>query len=112
MKKKSSGKKPIPLYRQKELSRKRPVGTRAYRSNDTAVIREDPPLPTHREAQPSLSGFDELSQTVNRSIGAASSVALHNALRRYGLEGEEAFLVLASRYLEIQEAARDRKSVV
>ena len=106
MKQKSSGKKPIPLYREKALSRKRPAGTRAYRSDDSAVIHEDPPLPADGETQPILSGFDELSQTANRTIGAASSVALNNALRRYGLEGEEAFLVLASRYLETQEAAR------
>ncbi len=106
MKQKSSGKKSIPLYRKKALSRKRPAVPRAYRSDDTAVIHEDPPLPADRETQPILSGFDELSQTANRTIGAASSVALHNALRRYGLEGEEAFLVLASRYLETKEAAR------
>lgn len=106
MKQKSSGKKPIPLYREKAPSRKRPARTRAYRSVDSAVIHEDPPLPADGETQPILSGFDELNQTANRTIGAASSVALNNALRRYGLEGEEAFLVLASRYLETQEAAR------
>jgi SAM-dependent methyltransferase len=106
MKQKSIRKKPTPLYRQKTVGRKRPVGPRAHRGNDTTVVREDPPLPVDRDAQPSLNGFDGLSQAANRSIGAASSIALHNALRRYGIEGEEAFLVLASRYLDTRKAAR------
>jgi len=53
-----------------------------------------------------LNGLDGLSQTAEQSIGTASSVALHNALRRYGIEGEEAFLVLAARYLDTRKAAR------
>jgi SAM-dependent methyltransferase len=56
--------------------------------------------------QTGLNGFDGLNQTREQSIGTATSVALHNALRRYGLEGEEAFLVLASRYLDTQKASR------
>lgn len=59
-----------------------------------------------RAVQASLNGFDGLSRTAELSIGAASSLALHNALRRYGIEGEEAFLVLASRYLDTRKAAR------
>lgn len=50
--------------------------------------------------------FAGLSQTSSQRIGAATSIALHNALRRYGLEGEEAFLVLASRYLDSRNAAQ------
>ncbi len=56
--------------------------------------------------QVGLNGFDGLEQTRDQSIGTATSVALHNALRRYGVEGEDAFLVLASRYLDTQKAAR------
>jgi len=56
--------------------------------------------------QVGLNGFDGLDQTRDQSIGAATSVALHNALRRYGVEGEDAFLVLASRYLDSQKSAR------
>jgi len=56
--------------------------------------------------QASLNGFEGLSLTKQQSIGSAVSIALHNALRRYGIEGEEAFLVLASRYLETQKVAR------
>ena len=55
--------------------------------------------------QVGLNGFDGLNQAREQSIGMATSVALHNALRRYGLEGEEAFLVLASRYLDTQKTA-------
>ena len=62
-------------------------------------------MPAHA-VQPALNGFDGLNQTRDQSIGTATSIALHNALRRYGLEGEEAFLVLASRYLDTQKAAR------
>ena len=42
---------------------------------------------------------------MEQPLGTAASVALHNALRRYGIEGEEAFLVLASRYLETRKIA-------
>jgi SAM-dependent methyltransferase len=56
--------------------------------------------------QTQLNGFEGLSPTREPSIGTATSVALHNALRRYGVEGEDAFLVLASRYLDTQKAAR------
>lgn len=59
-----------------------------------------------RAVQANLNGLDGLRQTVERSIGMASSVGLNNALRRYGIEGEEAFLVLASRYLDTRKAAR------
>lgn len=56
-------------------------------------------------AQASANGLDAWSQRTEQSAGAASSVALYNALRRYGIEGEEAFLVLASRYLDTRKAA-------
>ena len=58
-----------------------------------------------RSVQAKLNGFDEVNPARDPSIGAAPSVALHNALRRYGIEGEDAFLVLASRYLDTQKAA-------
>lgn len=58
-----------------------------------------------RAVQASLNGLDGLNQTPEQFIGA-SSFALHNALRRYGLEGEEAFLLLASRYLDTRKAGR------
>lgn len=106
MKQKSTKKKPTPLYRQETLRRKRSVTPRVHRGNDTAVVHEDPPLAVDRETQPSLNGFGGLSQPDSRPIEAASSIAIHNALRRYGLEGEEAFLVLASRYLDTQKVAR------
>ncbi len=56
--------------------------------------------------QESLNDLDGLSQTAKQSIGAAASTTLHNALRRHGIEGEEAFLVLASRYLDARKAVR------
>jgi hypothetical protein len=59
-----------------------------------------------RSVQAQLNGFDGLSQTRDPSIGTATSVALHNALRRYGIEGDDAFLILASRYLDTQKVAR------
>jgi len=36
---------------------------------------------------------------------SVSTIALHNGLRRYGLEGEEAFLALASRYLDVRKVS-------
>ena len=58
-----------------------------------------------RAVQVSLNGLDGLNQR-EQPIASAASVALHNALRRHGIEGEDAFLVLASRYLDTQKAAR------
>jgi hypothetical protein len=49
-----------------------------------------------RAVQVSLNGLDGLNQR-EQPLATAASVALHNALRRYGIEGEEAFLVFASR---------------
>ncbi|HEY6168172.1 MAG TPA: N-6 DNA methylase [Verrucomicrobiae bacterium] len=60
---------------------------------------------TSRAVQVGLNRFDGLNQMRDQSVGTATSVALHNALRRYGVEGEDAFLVLASRYLDTQKAA-------
>ena len=59
-----------------------------------------------RVVQTSLNGLGGMNQSPEQFIGAASPVALHNALRRYGLEGEEAFLVLASRYLDTRKVGR------
>jgi SAM-dependent methyltransferase len=59
-----------------------------------------------RAVQVGLNGFDGLTQTRGQPAGTATSAALHNALRRYGIEGEDAFLVLASRYLDKQKAVR------
>lgn len=72
------------------------------RLNEDGVLNGTP----SRAVQANLNGLDGLSQIAEQSIGAASSAALHNALRRYGIEGEEAFLVLASRYLDTRKAAR------
>ncbi len=58
-----------------------------------------------RPVQVGLSGLDGLNHR-EQPIATATSVALHNALRRYGVEGEDAFLVLASRYLDTQKAGR------
>ncbi|MGA2748105.1 MAG: N-6 DNA methylase [Verrucomicrobiota bacterium] len=56
--------------------------------------------------QPSLHGFDGLSQTEEPSAGSPATGPLDAVLRRYGIEGEEAFLVLACWFLETQKAAR------
>src|SRR5438045_2859951 len=86
----------------------KPLVTYAIRKRNVARLREST-ISNGAATQPvqtSLSGFDGLTQPKEQSAVFTASVAAHNALRRYGIEGEEAFLVLASRYLDTQKAMR------
>ncbi len=83
------------------------MAKRQTNKNTTPEMKTKSPSPAQRQKHiPISNGLYELNQPAEQSIVAASSVALHNALRRYGVEGEDAFLVLASRYLDTQKAAR------
>src|SRR5438128_4801089 len=53
-------------------------------------------------------GFGGFRGSTIEAPKSVSTVALHNGLRRYGIEGEESFLVLASRYLELRQVASSK----
>jgi SAM-dependent methyltransferase len=80
----------------RRAGRKRSVKYRATQDR-AARVREMEP---RRLQHPQFKGFENFPKTGSATLDASTSTALHNALRRYGIEGEEAFLVLAARLLD------------
>ena len=50
-----------------------------------------------------MAGVDDFAASAETMPPSVTTLALQNGLRRYGIEGEEAFLVLASRYLDVRK---------
>jgi SAM-dependent methyltransferase len=83
-------------------SKRRTSGTRRRRKyrpaqQHAARIRENEPK---RLQQPQFNSFEGFPPPGSATLDASASTALYNALRRYGIEGEEAFLALAYRLLD------------
>ena len=76
----------------------------------SARLHEDP-TPEVRSFAPGqivLSGMETLVASAGETPTSVSTVALQNGLRRYGIEGEEAFLVLASHYLDVRKVRQPK----
>jgi len=73
-------------------------------------VREDAATTLYeaRSKQVALPGFKEFAPQANVAPASISTDALENALRRYGVEGEDAFLALACRYLDVRRPATSR----
>lgn len=74
---------------------------RKYRAPEqhAARVREDEPK---RLQQPQFDSFESFPRPGSATLDVSMATALYNALRRYGIEGEEAFLVIASRLLDVR----------